>query len=77
MTEVATGKTPPAFRFVDPNNPRIVVYRPQLTFDSSGAPKFIIGGPGSGDGEFSNPNGVVIEVLRDGEKKVFAVVTDS
>lgn len=40
VTEVATGKTPPAFRFVDPDDPRVVIYRPKLTFDSSGSPVF-------------------------------------
>ncbi len=36
----STGKTPPADRFVEPSDPTVVVYRPKLTFDSSGAPVF-------------------------------------
>ncbi|MEM7307749.1 MAG: Ig-like domain-containing protein [Planctomycetota bacterium] len=40
VTEFGTGKTPPADRFVDAADPRTIVYRPKLTFDSSGAPVF-------------------------------------
>ena len=40
MTESATGKTPSADRFVDPTDSKTLVYRPELTFDSSGSPVF-------------------------------------
>ena len=43
VTELGTGKTPPADRFVDPNDPKILVYRPKLSFDSSGNPVFGLG----------------------------------
>jgi hypothetical protein len=40
VTELGSGKTPAADRFVDPNDPRVVIYRPKLSFDSSGNPVF-------------------------------------
>ena len=40
VTEGGTGKTPSADRFVDADDPKTVVYRPKLTFDSSGGPVF-------------------------------------
>lgn len=40
VTQLGTGKTPAADRFVDPNDPKILVYRPKLAFDSSGSPVF-------------------------------------
>ena len=40
MTELGSGKTPPADRFVDLADPTTAIYRPKLTFDSSGAPVF-------------------------------------
>jgi len=47
VTELGTGKNPAADRFVDPNDPSIVVYRPKLSFDSSGAPVFGLTSGGS------------------------------
>ncbi|MEM7307751.1 MAG: hypothetical protein AAF682_13815 [Planctomycetota bacterium] len=47
VTESGTGKTPPADRFVDSLDPRTVVYRPKLTFDSSGSPVFGLTGDSS------------------------------
>ena len=38
MVEFGTGKTPPGSFTLDPTDPRVLVYRPQLTFDSSGNP---------------------------------------
>ncbi|MEW6073933.1 MAG: Ig-like domain-containing protein [Planctomycetota bacterium] len=40
VVEVATGKTPPSSFSLDPANSRVLIYRPQLTFDSSGNPIF-------------------------------------
>lgn len=40
VVEVSTGKTPPGSFSVDPVDPNVLVYRPQLTFDSSGNPIF-------------------------------------
>lgn len=40
VTETGTGKTPSAKRFVDPSDPRVVVYRPTMSFDSAGSPVY-------------------------------------
>jgi hypothetical protein len=40
VTQIGTGKTPSADRFVSPNDPTVVIYRPKLSFDSSGVPVF-------------------------------------
>ena len=40
MVEVDTGRTPPGTFRLDSTNPRVLVYRPQLTFDSTGNPVF-------------------------------------
>ncbi len=40
MIEVDTGKTPPAAFSLDTGDPRVLIYRPQLTFDSAGNPIF-------------------------------------
>ncbi|MCI0546629.1 MAG: hypothetical protein L0027_05035, partial [Candidatus Rokubacteria bacterium] len=40
VTQLGTGKTPPADRLVDPNDPTVLIYRPKLSFDSSGNPTF-------------------------------------
>jgi hypothetical protein len=40
VVEQGTGKTPPGSFSLDPQDPRILIYRPQLTFDSSGNPIF-------------------------------------
>jgi hypothetical protein len=40
LTESGTGKTPSGGFDVDPLDPRILIYRPQLTFDSAGLPIF-------------------------------------
>jgi len=40
MVDRDNGQTPPASFSIDPNNDRILVYRPSLTFDSSGNPIF-------------------------------------
>ncbi len=40
VVEVGTGTTPPSTFILDPNDARILIYRPLLTFDSSGNPSF-------------------------------------
>ena len=40
MTEVTTGKTPAGSFSISPLDPNLLIYRPQLTFDSAGAPIF-------------------------------------
>lgn len=40
MTELSTGKTPAGSFLIAPLDPTLLIYRPQLTFDSSGAPIF-------------------------------------
>ncbi len=40
MVEIGTGKTPAGTFSLDPNDARTLVYRPQLTFDSTGNPIF-------------------------------------
>jgi hypothetical protein len=40
VTEIGTGKTPAAAFSLATNDPRTLVYRPQLTFDSTGNPIF-------------------------------------
>ena len=40
MVELSTGKTPPGSFQLDSLDPRVLVYRPQLTFDSTGNPIF-------------------------------------
>jgi len=40
ITELGTGKNPTAKRFVSSSDPNTIVYRPSLTFDSSGGPVF-------------------------------------
>src|SRR4030095_11939042 len=40
VTEFGTGKTPAGSLTVDPDDPRTLIYRPQLTFDSAGNPIF-------------------------------------
>src|SRR5688572_18900232 len=40
MVEQGTGKTPAGTFALDPNDPRTLIYRPQLTFDSAGNPIF-------------------------------------
>ncbi|HKX46455.1 MAG TPA: hypothetical protein VJP77_07115, partial [Planctomycetota bacterium] len=40
VTNTLTGKTPTGTYVVDPNNPRRVIFKPSLSFDSNGNPKF-------------------------------------
>lgn len=40
MVELGTGKTPAGTFALDSNDPRVLIYRPQLTFDSTGNPIF-------------------------------------
>ncbi len=40
VVEAGTGKTPPGTFATDPGEPRVLIYRPQLTFDSAGNPIF-------------------------------------
>jgi len=40
VANYATGKTPPGTYLLDPLDPRRVIFRPQLTFDSNGNPVF-------------------------------------
>ena len=40
VVETTTGVTPPASFRLDPNDPRVVIYRPNLSFDSGGNPVF-------------------------------------
>lgn len=40
VANFVTGKTPPGSFLLDPQDPRRVIFRPQLTFDSSGNPVF-------------------------------------
>lgn len=40
LIDVNSGQVPVGSRFVDPNNPRRVVFRPLITFDAAGSPSF-------------------------------------
>jgi len=40
VTELQTGMTPPGEFSLDPNNSNVLIYRPMITFDSSGNPIF-------------------------------------
>lgn len=40
VADILTGKVPAATFSVDSQDPRILIYRPQLTFDSAGSPVF-------------------------------------
>ncbi len=40
VKQVGVGKTPSGRYELDPSDPRVVVYRPLVTFDNSGAPSF-------------------------------------
>ncbi|MBK7878172.1 MAG: Ig-like domain-containing protein [Planctomycetes bacterium] len=40
LIDVNSGQVPVGTRFVDPNNPRRVVFRPLITFDATGSPTF-------------------------------------
>lgn len=40
LTEFGTGKTPAGTFLLNPSDPRTLIYRPQLTFDSAGNPIF-------------------------------------
>ncbi len=40
VVETLTGVTPPASFRLDPSDPRVVIYRPNLSFDSGGNPVF-------------------------------------
>ena len=40
VADVATGAVPPATFSIDPTDDRVLIYRPQLTFDSGGNPIF-------------------------------------
>jgi len=40
ITEVTTGKTPAGAFSISPLDPNVLIYRPQLTFDSAGLPIF-------------------------------------
>jgi hypothetical protein len=40
VVEISSGKTPPGSFSIDPNDDKVLIYRPLLTFDSSGNPVF-------------------------------------